>query len=118
MRERSCSLARDDDFGDGGFRAWLLAARQRGHSAVGRVFEARRTHIPVGDLLAHRRVLDSRAVFEFELRGQVRISCGTSRPPPCAAADREAFVHQRGQRDLPTLPYLAQALANPGSSHR
>src|SRR4029077_5610218 len=90
-------------------RPRLLAARKRRHGAQGRIFQAGRTHIPIRDLLPHSGVLDRRTVLELE-RARKLEELRHIKPTALPAADREAFVHQRRQRDLPALPNFTDAL--------
>src|SRR5262249_2524305 len=66
-------------------------------------------HIPIRDLLAHGGVLDRRTVFEFERTRELH-QLRHVETAALSAADREALVHQGGERDLPTLPDFADAL--------
>ncbi len=102
-------LAGHHHFGDGSFRPWLLALRERRHGAVGGVFQAGRTHIPIRDLLAHAGVLDRRSVFQLQLTRQCQ-QLRHVQAPALSATDRQTFVHQRGERHLPALPHFADAL--------
>src|SRR5580693_9312658 len=110
-RERAqiLKLRRDDDFRDRRFRSRLLAARERSHGAEGGVAKPGRLHIPVGDALAHGGVLDRRSVLELERARelqQLRHVETTTLP----AADRKPLVHECGERHLPALTNMAEAL--------
>ena len=66
-------------------------------------------HVPVGDALAHRGVLDRRPAVQLDRARQLEQVLDVR---PVHLAHREALVHQRGERDLPALADRAEALAS------
>src|SRR5262249_20903164 len=77
------------------------AAGERRERAVARVLEALRAHVEVGELLAHRVVLDRGAAAEARLAREAEELAQAAAPRP--RADRDALVHQRRQRDAPAV---------------
>ena len=92
---------------DSGPGVWPL--RERRQRAVARQLQPLLLDVPVGDLAAHLLVLDGRSVLEIGVARQFHqlVDIEAAR----RQADRQPLVHQGGERGLPALAHLAQALA-------
>ena len=92
---------------DSGPRRLALGERRQG--AVARQLQPLLLDVPVGDLAAHLLVLDRRSVLEVGVARQFHqlVDIEAAR----RQADRQPLVHQGGERRLPALAHLAQALA-------
>ena len=75
---------------------------RRGHGTVARESQARLLGIPRGQLGAYVLVPDCRFAVDVHLAREVEDLPEANAAAP--AADRRAFVHQRGDGDLPALP--------------
>ena len=97
-----------------GFRPRRLALGERRQRAVARQLQALLLDVPVGDLAAHLLVPDRRPVLEVGVARQLHqlVDIEAAR----RQADRQPLVHQGGERGLPALAHLAQALAV-GNAH-
>ena len=101
-------LGRTHKLTDGVFRPRNIATRQRRQCTVASVFESRLFDVEARQTCFDRAVLDCWLAVDHDflrqLDRQLDVHTATT------GANRSPLVHQRCQRDLPTLPDFTQAL--------
>ena len=107
-RRQLLHLGRAHELADGVFGPWNITTRQRRQCTVTRVFESRLFDVEARQACFDRTVLDCWLAVDHDFLRQLdrQLDVHTT----ATGANRSALVHQRCQRDLPTLPDFTQAL--------